>query len=102
MTDKPDISYFKSKINCVLRDLDNYTKIELWREMSRITSGATGLDSAEELKAENMRLNDFCKEFVYYEGHPINHELMSEAIDRVRADNESLRAELTKYTDVEG
>lgn len=46
---KPDRDYFERKMDIVLRDLDNYTNEELWREVSRILTGATGMPSAEDL-----------------------------------------------------
>lgn len=46
---KPNTEYFKRKMEIVLRDLNLYDSGELWREVGRIVSGATGLPKAEDL-----------------------------------------------------
>lgn len=56
---KFDKNYAREKLKLVLRDLNAYTADEFWREINRITSGATGLPSAEalvELEAEKAKL----------------------------------------------
>ena len=55
---KPEFykNYARSKLELVLRDLDHYTAEEFWREINRITSGATGLPSAEQLQARVKEL----------------------------------------------
>lgn len=53
---KFDKGYARRKLALVLRDLNDYTADEFWREISRIASGATGLPSAEQLKEHTKEL----------------------------------------------
>lgn len=53
---KFDRNYARRKLELVLRDLNDYTADEFWREISRIASGATGLPSAEQLQAHAKEL----------------------------------------------
>lgn len=45
-----DQDYAECKLRVLLRDLTMYNAGEFWREMSRIVSGATGRDHAEQLQ----------------------------------------------------
>jgi len=55
-----NFDYAEDKLGLLLRDLKqrNYTKEEFWRQMSRITEGATGLPSAEDLLKDCRYLVD--------------------------------------------
>lgn len=53
---KFDKNYARKKLKLVLRDLNDYTADEFWREINRVTSGATGLPSAEQLQARVKEL----------------------------------------------
>jgi hypothetical protein len=46
------VGYARDKLTLLLRDLDQYTAGELWRQMSRIAEGATGIPHAESLARE--------------------------------------------------
>ncbi|WP_139172618.1 hypothetical protein [Onishia taeanensis] len=51
-----DHDYARRKLTTLLRDVNNYTADEFWRQMSRIAAGATGQAHAEDLKAERDAL----------------------------------------------
>lgn len=51
-----DHDYARRKLTTLLRDVNNYTTDEFWRQMSRIAAGATGQEHAEDLKAERDAL----------------------------------------------
>lgn len=44
--------YVREKLTQLLRDLDNYSAGELWRQMARIAEGGTGIPHAESLARE--------------------------------------------------
>lgn len=53
--------YAKEKLECLLRDLEHYTGEEFWRQMARISSGATGLENPEDLlKNKNNPIDNKC------------------------------------------
>lgn len=51
-----DKGYARRKLELLLRDLNDYTADEFWREVNRVTSGATGLPSAEQLQSRVKEL----------------------------------------------
>lgn len=59
-----DKNYARQKMEILLRDLDCYNSSEFWREMSRIASGATGSDHAEQLQARNAELEQQNRELL--------------------------------------
>lgn len=109
-----DKDYAERKLIVLLRDLNNYDAGEFWREMSRIASGATGSDHAEQLHQRVAELQAECfadkMSSVKFESNPNLNETITtiptkelEAIkkerDALAAHNQSLKGIILKLLD---
>ena len=59
-----DVSYFEHKMEIIIRDLDNYTPSQLYRELSRLANVAApqGVITRDEIEARKRAvLNDYNK-----------------------------------------
>lgn len=57
-----DHNYAREKLELLQRDLDRYNDGEFFRQMSRITEGATGYQGWEDMANGLKRINDAAKD----------------------------------------